>query len=218
VTIEETARAAIDRATTFASNVPENRAVLFRRIGIRQQQLFAKAAKTNPDYYGICVVGGLDQGAVDILTVHPEAPPIEEITRIEIADPGESELEPRQQVNIIRMDDPTSAFPPRAVVRDGVMWPHQDELEGVASVRIFYSKQAGAVGPADAEKELEIVAPHSELLVVDAAAFLLRQTIGLAAEVKAAALAILAEEEKELLADFAAHVAGFVTPLNARFG
>src|SRR5690606_41864455 len=48
--------------------------IWIRRINVRQEEIFARATSLNPDYYGICAVAPLVNGAAN-LRDRTEAPP-----------------------------------------------------------------------------------------------------------------------------------------------
>lgn len=216
--VEDIAIAALARALEFTNGVPSTRSVMYRRIGIRQQQLFARAAGVNPDYFGICATGALDNGAADLSDMAPPVEKPESITKIEVSDPGTSTYLEDQEIRVVPSTDVTVDLPPRATLRNRVIRQVENDLDGVASIRIHYARVPEPIGPSDSDKVVELADPHSELLVIDLTKSLLLKTISMDAATKAAAFEGLNKEEGELLEAFDQHVASFTGSLSSRFG
>jgi hypothetical protein len=224
-TVDELVDQALARALEFGDGFPSTRSLLYRRLGVRQQQLFATAARVNPEYFGTSTVRNVDPtGTVDLKTLgDPNAPnpvpAVETISRIEIADPGTSGLNPGTEINIVPLTDPDAAFPPRVTIRDGIIRQVGNELQGVTSIRIYYSRRPFRIGPTDGNREIELPEPFHELLVVDLARWMLRKQATIPTEVRQIALAALDAEEQEMLANFLASVKEITTPAErGRFG
>lgn len=221
MTVEEIAVAALARAMEHSDKVPTTRSVLYRRIGQRQQDLFAMAARISPDYYGVCAKASLRDGdgewvgAADIAAIAGDVPPAEQITRIEILDAGTSTYAVGDEVNIVPQGDPNVAFPPRVTLRNRVIRQVGTDLEGVEKLEVFYSRSPVPVTAADEDREMELPAQFQELLVVDAARDLFRRSTLLPN--RPALVALMDAEEKPLLADYLAHVQRFAGPLVSRF-
>jgi hypothetical protein len=197
---------------TRASRLP-----MLRRINVRQQQLFAFADEINPDYFGVCITGIVDQGGVDLWAARPpDAPAIERVNRVTIADPGSSEHAAGELVHVVSLHDTDCAFPPRVTIRDGVARQVATDLDGVVSLRVAYSRRPFDLNALSDRVELE--GAYSELFVYDLALHQIRRAPGLSAEYRAAASAPFLQEEKTLLERFASHVSEYAGPLTTRFG
>jgi len=192
---------------------------MYRRLSVRQQQLFARAAAINPEYYGVCAVAPLSNGAVDLKDLGDPVYRADSLSRIEIADKGTSGYANGDEVHVVALTDPDAALPPRVTVRNGVVAQVGTDLNGVVSLRVFYSRLPLSIGPNDGSKELELLDPFQELLVVDLARYLVEHTLGLDATLRGQALPLLEAEEKDLLALFDAHVKAYTAAAETgRFG
>ena len=214
---EEAVVQALARAGTVSDTVPATRSLYYRRLGVRQQELFARAAVLAPDFYGTCAKGALIDGAADFADMQPPVMRPEAITRVEISDGGESEYEPGTRVRMVRLGEEHAAEKPRAVIRDRVFRSVGSDLDGVAEIMVYYPRSPEPIGPDGKDVELEIPAPFDELLVIDLARYALSKTLDIEPETRVAAIQALSEEEAALLAQFDAHVRNYA-PLEARFG
>lgn len=222
MTSEDIAIMALGRAIEFSNHVPTTRSVMYRRISIRQQQLFIRAAKINPDWAGVKATAPLvawdGSFALDLADLVSPAEAADLVTRIEIADKGTSAYANGQEVNIVTLADPGCADAPRVVIRNRVVMAYGNDLAGVASLAIYYSRIPIAIQPTDGDCDVELYEPHVELLVVDLARHLLQKTIALAAAERQAAIAGLDAEEKDLLEQFDEHVRRYSDATASRFG
>lgn len=218
MTVEDVVQAALARAMEFSDSVPSTRSVMYRRVGVRQQQIVAKAAAQNAEYFGVCAVGDLVAGAVDLRAMTPPSVArAERIDKVEIENAGTSVYAAGTEIHVVALLDPAAALAPRATLRNGVLRQVGSDLAGVVSAKVHYAYQPAAVLPTDEARSVEIPEPYSELLVLDLAKELLKKTLELETATKAAALEVLGAEEAEMLADFSAHVGGYA-PLTTRFG
>src|SRR5690606_29492353 len=216
MTFEEVRRAALARLMEYGDRWPQGRSVAYRRIGVRQQQLYAMAARANPEYAGVCAVGTLVNGAADFADMQPPVMRPEAITLVEIHDPGESDYEVGQRITIVTADDP-DGVPPRALLRHRVLCGVGSDLDGVAQVKVWYPYIPEPTAPdEDGTREVEIPDPHSEVLVVDLARDYARKTISLEPDVRTAIVGVFNDEEAPMLAEWLAHVRGYA-PIEARF-
>lgn len=216
MTFEDVRRAALARLMEYGDRWPHGRSVAYRRIGVRQQQLYALAARANPEYAGVCAIGTLVDGAANFAAMEPPVLRPEAITLVEIHDPGESDYEVGQRITIVTADDP-DGVPPRALLRHRVLFGVGSDLDGVAKVKVWYPYIPEPTAPdEDGTREVEIPDPHSELLVVDLARDFARKTISIEPETRAAIVAALNDEEAPMLAEWIAHVQGYA-PIEARF-
>lgn len=218
---EDIAILGLGRAAEFSQKVPRARSVMYRRIGIRQQQLFTRASKVNPAWAGVMSTAPVSLWAsvrsIDLADLVDPTEAADLITRIEIANKGTSAYVAGQEVNIVSLADPGCADAPRVLLRNRMILAYNNELDNVTSLNVFYSRIPLAIGPTDAACDIELPDPHSELLVVDLTRHLLQITLVLAATERAAAIALLDAEEKELLALFDEHVARYSDATQARF-
>ena len=69
-TVEDLVEQALSRCAEYGGNYPATRSLLYRRLGVRQQELFAAAARANPEYFGATAIGTLDANkAVSLATM-----------------------------------------------------------------------------------------------------------------------------------------------------
>lgn len=219
MTAADIIQAAKDECAAFGVNTPSTNSVYVRRIHARQHQIFALAAQVNPDYYGVCAIGTLEAGSVSTLLLDGQAdrpPPAEMIERITIYAPGNSEYVEGDEVHVVAISEVNVAFPPRAHVRDGVIFGVPGDLDGVTSVRIFYSRQPTPV--TGTNSVIELSDEHAELLVFDLARAMVGYDLGLSAEDRASILDRLTARETDTLDRYKAHIAGYVLSRESRFG
>lgn len=220
MTAEEIAVMALARAAEFSQKVPSARSVMYRRIGIRQQQLYARAAKVNPDWAGTMGTAALvawnGLRAIDLADLVTSSADL--ITRIEIYDKGTSALVNGQEVNIVTLADPDAADAPRVIIRDRIVQAYNNELNNVTSLAIHFSKVPLAIAATGGALAVELPEPHVELLVIDLTRHLLQKTIALAASERTAAIGALDAEEAPVLEAFDEHVRSYSDATVARFG
>jgi len=220
MTLDEVIIASLARAVDYELRVPSAHSVMYRRVSIRQQELFSRAAKINPDWAGVSAVGPLVVWAgglaMDVSDLIDPSEGADLITRVEIADKGTSAYVNGQEVNIVQLADPNIADPPRVTVRRRIVQAVGADLVNVTSIRVFYS---AIPLPMDTKDCLvDVPDPHSELLVLDLVKWLAKKTLTLDAGVKTALITSLDDEEKEALANFDAYVARFSDATISRFG
>jgi hypothetical protein len=213
-TVEDVAILALARARQYTSEVNENRALIYARIGVRQQELFALAGKINPDYFGVCAHAPVSTGSVNLNTIADPVPTPDLIQRIEIYDAGTSAYAVGDEVFPVTLHDQGSAFPPRVIVRDRVMYGVANDLDGVDEVRIYYSRLPASIGPTDKTVTVELPEPHQMLLVVDAERDIYRRSVTAPEPHMARASA----DEAALLDAFRAHVSTYAGSLQTRYG
>jgi hypothetical protein len=217
ITCEEIAIEALARAAEFGAEVPATRSLMYRRIGVRQAALFAEAGRVNQDYYGVCAIATLDNGAADLADIADPIPPLEAVTRVEVFDAGTSGIAAGTEINLVTLNDQDAATAPRMTLRNNVLRAVGADLDDVVSVEVYYSRSAKRLGATDANTNVELQAPWDELLVVDLTRYLLRKAISIKPDVRAAALELLDGEEAEMMAGFIRHVAEYA-PYQTRFG
>lgn len=217
-TLREITRRARARVEKVTNEYPFTDALAYRRIGYRQQQLFAQASKANPEYYGTSIVGTLSvDGALDLRDVVDPTPTPEDIQDVQVANPGTSAIPAGRSVKIVSVIDAKSAIPPRATLRDGVIRQWGDELAGVTSLVIYCSRRAPVYLPTDHAVVVELEVPYDALLELDLARRLLLQSPISQTPAGQALVADIAGEEKELLDQFLDHIRRS-TPQLSRFG
>ena len=219
-TTEDLALVAMSRALEFSSEVPTTRSLMWRRLQVRQAQLFAMAAKLNPDYFGALAEGTLDGTLrVDLRDLVGDAilDPAGTVQRVEIKNIGTSALVSGDRVNLVSIDDVDAELAPRMTLRDFVLKGVGTDLTGVTSVCVAYSRVPDVIAAADGTEIFSLPDQYQELLVVDLTRDLLRKTLALGVEERATAIALVEAEEAPLLADYQAEVAVFPQGASHRF-
>ena len=217
MTYDQIVTLALQRCSEFGETAGLERAFLLRRIGRRQSQWFQRSARMNSDFYGVCIVGILQDNALDLAPIAPPESPIGRIERIEIADPGTSDWDVLTEVTVVPLNDPRSGLPPRVTLREFVLRGLVGDLDGVTKLRIYYTKQARSVGPSDGALEAEIREPYVDILVLDVAQYILKTLRARGRADVVAPLALLAAEEAELTQDYDSHMTGIVLDVADRF-
>lgn len=189
--------------------------IWIRRINVRQEEIFARGTSLNPDYYGICAMAPLVNGAANLRNLTEDPPAPDRIGRIEIHDPGNSEYAAGERVNLVRVDDVDASLPPRMLLRDHVLSGVADDMDGVATIKVYYARRPTPVRSKNDPIELD--GAHSELLVWDLAKYMTRRAPGVDAGVRQAAIAFFVAEEEAALAIYDAHVQQFASTLQTRF-
>jgi hypothetical protein len=206
MTVEQVLNAALARTMEYGVNFPTSRASLVRRISQRQMELFAIANQNNPDFFGTYATAGLGDGAADLADMAPPVYSADTVSRVEVANPGSSGYADGKEISLVSFDDEGSAFPPRATLRGMVIRGVGDDLSGVSSIRVYYSRFPQALGPTDTGVQLELPVQFQELLVIDLARTVLKRALTVGGDAAPARIQFLDEEEKDLLGSFVAHV------------
>lgn len=215
---EDVRQAALARLGEFTDKFPHGTQVPYRRIGVRQQQLYALAAHENPEYAGECATAAVTAGAVDFADIDTPVSTPERVTRIDIktlgGDPPEG-YEVGQEVTIVPLADPDGEAP-RATLRNGVLRGVDGELDEVAEVSVYYPYRPEATAATeDGTRDVEIPDPYSELLVIDLARDYVRKALHLGAT-RAEIIGAIEDEEKSLIEAWAMHAREYA-PIVARF-
>ena len=223
MTFQEIVDNAKARGLDFSVSYPQTARVLFRRIEIRQQELFSAAARANPDYFGVSATGTLDaNGAADIKDqqVSVDVDPAANITRVEVEDAGtHPTLVTGDEINIVSISDIDAALAPRMTLRNFVLRQVGTELAGVVSVCAFYGyRPENKATPLDGTEDAELPAVYQELLVIDLTQWLVQQTLEMDAARKTAALQVLEQDEGQMLDVFLQEVADYAGAQVSRFG
>lgn len=223
MTFEDIVDNAKTRALEFGATFPTTKRVLWRRIEVHQQELFSKAARVNPDYFGKSATGTLDaNGAADIkdqqasVNVDPAA----NVTRVEVEDPGtHPTLIAGNEIKLVPINDVDVAFPPRMTLRNFVLRQVGSDLAGVISVCAFYGyRPENKATPLDGTEVAELPSVYQELLVLDLVKWMLKQTISMDTQTKAAAIEVIVQEQGQMDGTFLAEVADYAGAQVSRFG
>jgi hypothetical protein len=212
----------VDEANARVRNsggiVPDR--LLLREMGVFQSELFQRAAVWNPEYYGICVTATLTAGALDLNGLVPALQQAASIQRIEVftvtANPAAPAIGAR--ISVVPLEDPTSGLAPRVTLRDNVLRQVGSELALVTGVELYYSRLPNPVLPTSGAVEAELREPWQQLLVLHCANYLslLLQAEGIA--VPEGLVKRNMEDEARLLSEYEAHVRGYVSDVEDRFG
>lgn len=217
-TFEEIRQATLIRLGEFSDKWPDGRQGPYRRIGVRQQQLFADAADQNPEYAGVCAIGTVDAGAVDLASMEPPVSAPERITKIVVKTlTGQTVYPIGTEITVVPIADPDGVAP-RAYIRNKKLYGVNGELDRVASIEMFYPYRPEPTSATESgTREVEVPDPYSELLVVDLAQDYARKAISITKESRAEIVAYFASEEGQLTAMYLRHVREFA-PIQSRFG
>jgi hypothetical protein len=207
--VVELARA---RAAKWGASYLAGLGVLYQRAGIRQRQLYGRANKLNPERFGACLTSALSSGLCDLNDVDQTTVPTPDlIQRIEVSIAGSSGYAVGDQINVVTAHDQAAELAPRCIIRDRVIIGVGSDLTNVTAIKVYYGKMPAPIAAtaAGAATVLELEEPWDVLLEVDLAKYITQYSPEVDAAVAGKALAALAAEEAELLADFDAHVIGF---------
>lgn len=224
MTFDQIIEAAKSRAFDFGANFPTTSLTLYRRIEIRESEIFGLANRANPDYFGKNLVGTLTaRGDFNLATIDAAGStvdPASTITKIEIEDPGtHPTFQCGDKVTIISHTDPDAGISPRVWLRNFVVHGYKTDLDGVVSLCVYYGyRPAPRTLPYDGTETSELPSVYQELLVIDLIVWMLRQSLSMDTEKKAAALGLLTEEETQTMAGFMAEVEDYSGGQVSRFG
>jgi hypothetical protein len=211
------------RFTQFGVDFPSARSVLYRRIEIHQQELFTKASRANPDYFGVNACGDLDTSRrLDLKDLESAVgvDPASSITRVEICDKGtHPTLEDGDEVFVVSENDITAELAPRVSIRNFVIKAVGSDLDDVTSLCVHYGyRPENKTTPLDGSEVAELPDVFQEMLVVDLVKWMLKQTIDLSPEKKTAAIGVVQAEQEEQADTFLAEIADFAGAQHSRFG
>lgn len=214
VTVETMVRQALGRVGDVTDTYPSTRGPMYRRIGVRQRQIFAHVAQVNPDYYGANTAINLVAGVADLTTLD-ELPEV--LQRVEIANPGTSAYAVGREVAIVSLTDPDGELAPRVTFRQSVLAQVGSDLVNVASLRVWHSRMPASIAVNDSGGTFLLLdQPWDALLELDLAGWVVGKASAIPADVRAAALAMFKAEETQLVSDFDAHLKT-VAPVVQRF-
>lgn len=189
-------------------------ALMYDRMSSRQRELFAWVNALNPDYFGECAVAGIVDNAyvnLDSLEVLTQGPyPVDTIQVVRIADPGTSDYISGQRVRIVRIDD-WRELAPRMTYRSRVLRGIGDDMVGVVSITVWYTRRPRPIGP-DGSGVIELPEPWHDLLALDLARFLLQHS----PDDVAPCLAYIDAEESQRMKGFETHINASYRALEAR--
>lgn len=211
MTAEEAAVLAMARTSEITDQYPSTRSLMYRRLGLRQRELMALAGRENPEYYGVCAISPLDdEFATDLNDIIEPVPTPELISLFKVEDAGSSQWSHGDEITIVPAHDKGVELPPRATLRDLVFQGVDDDLDGVVSIEIMYSRIAAPFGPLDGGSVLELQNPYDEILIVDLTKHLLRKATRLPKDIRDTAIAGLVEEENGLVDKYLSHVRSYI--------
>ncbi len=219
LTCEEIAVLAMARVSELTDDYAKSRALMYRRIGVRQQQLFLTATEANHDYFGVAASATIDgNGRADLRDIADPVPSFEQIQKIEVYATDGNAAAPAigTEISIVPLGDLNADDPPRATIRDMVLRQVGTDLAHVTEILVHYGRLPDNLTEDDADTETEIPTPHDELLVVDLAQWLLNGARGLDEDDRQKAIAQLASEESGLLTGWATHIEHAI-PTTSRF-
>lgn len=220
LTVNDIVEMAFGRVGEITSTYPTSRGPMWQRIGHRQRQLFARAAKLNPERFGVCAYATLatvdGHRVADLTDIADPVPTPETIQRVTIRDKGTSAYADGQEVAIVTLDDQDAELDPRALLRDRVLIGVGADLDDVTSIEIWYSRLPALIDRTDGAVEVELEAPWDTLLELDLTKWLLTKATQLSDATRQQAIAAFAAEEALLLSEFDEHVIGYA-PAVSRF-
>jgi len=210
------------RALDLGAEFPSSKSVLYRRIEINQQELFTKAGRANPDYFGVNACGDLDADQrVDLKDLESAVglDPATAITRIEICDAGtHPTLVAGDEVFVVTENDILAELAPRVTLRNFVIRGVSSDIVGVTSLCVHYAyRPENKTTPLDGTEAAELPDVFQELLVVGLASWMVKTTVSLDTEKKAAALGLLGGEEEQQMDSFLAEVVDYAGAQRSRF-
>src|SRR5271157_3831672 len=169
-TVEDLTILALTRCAEYSDSYPTTRSVLYQRLGERQQQLFAAAARTNPEYFGVTAFGTLDAnhaislaGLGDPAAV-PPVPAMELISRITVTANDGTVGAPAvgSEIHKVTISDP-HALPPRVTIRGTDLRPVGTDLDHVTQIAVDFSPRPFLVRPVDGTEPIELPEPFHAL-------------------------------------------------------
>lgn len=225
-TFDEIHKAMLGRLAEFTDRYPKGRSTFYRRIGVRQQQLFAHAARENPEYFGTSALGTVEDGECDFADIAAPVDTPERITKIVVTAMDTDDLDDDAiealgftvgaEVSVVPIADP-DGVKPRATFRDNILRGVDGELDTVTEIEVHYPRRPEPTAvDEDGTRTVEIADPYSELLVIDLLEYAAKMTPGVEKSVVAAIAAATMDEKQELLAGFTAHARGY-SPMQSRF-
>ncbi len=207
MTPEEIVVAALGIMADYTDSYPTTRAIMYRRISARQRELFAHIATLDPEFYGEEIVAELTSGALNVAALEEseDVYPVERVEDVYVEGVGTSLRTAGERVTLVPATDSAAYLAPRATYRSGVIRGVGTDLDGVASLRLYYARRPRSIG-ADGSGTIELLEPFQDLLIYDLARDLVRRTVGLEGAQKAAVVGMMDEAEKQLLDSLGQHI------------
>jgi hypothetical protein len=212
MTVDEIVTEALARADEWSRSYRPPHQMLYRRIGYHRRELALAVARENPDYHGAAIEADLEDGIVDVRDIVSPLPVFGQLYRVEVLDPGESDLPTGWPVTIVPTTDVESGVRPRMIFRDRVLTGVGSDLNGVRSVTIHFLKLPEMIAHTDGATVVDMEPPFDNLLVLDLA----REIVAHAPTADhEGARAVLGSEYVTLMGSYMQHVMS--TPTAARF-
>jgi hypothetical protein len=187
--------------------------VLLNHMNQRQGELFEWIATIDPEFHGVDELAPVVGGKVDLVALEGSgAPLIGHLQHIAVGDGGTSSHSEGAKVRIVRVDDPRE-LPPRVTLRNRVLSQVGDDLQGVASLRLYYSWRPRPISPSG-DTVLSLPDGFGDLLSYAVARFVLMRDIQTA---QSPAYAYYSDEETKRLTALEAFVRGSYRALQSRF-
>lgn len=218
MTFEQVRTAALSRLMEFTDRFPSGVQVPYRRIGVRQQWLYALAARVNPDYATEAAEATLsaDPVGVDLDLIADPIETPENLTRIEIKDAGTSSYSTGDKVTVVPVAD-QDGLAPRVTIRNRAIYAVGTDLDDVTSLLIYYPYRPEPTdSDEDGTRTVEITQPYEELLVIDLAREYIRKSLSMEPDQRGAVVGMFDEEEAPLLEAWLEHVRTYA-PTEGRF-
>ena len=208
---------AISICSDFTEHYPTSKPVMYRRMNQRQQELFSMASSWDRDFYGICATVTLDSNKrADLEDLEEDSGVFE----IDMVDDVRTPDPDNKRVHIVPLYDVENHLPPRMTLRSHRLEPVGNDMEGITQVLVYYSrrpktiKSNGLLAGDTEQVDVELESPFDDLLIWDLVRDLLRRTIKMETQARAAVLVMISEVEAGLLASFEKHVTGFARSLS----
>jgi len=204
---------ALGKFAEFNVAMPSTTSAAYGRMTRRQEQLFAKGAVLNREFFGADEALAVVANEVDTQDLNP-LPMRIHVVRVEA--PGTSTWAQGTQVAVVHVDDLEAELPPRATLRDGVLEGVGTDWDGLTSIRIFHSKR-----PAELTVKTDIPQlpkQFHELLALDIAKWLMRKAMGLTDGARKQYIDLLTQEELELENDYERFLKDWAFAETHRFG
>lgn len=214
MTADEVLESAMSICTDLGATVPSAKSVWYRRLGIRQGQIFTLITNIDPDYFGVSSVVTLVAQAYALSGLTPKC---DRVNDVRVLDPGSSGLRLKERVNLVQLEDADAHIPPRAVIRDQVLVGLDSDLSGVASVTIHYARRPAASASIVGASVIELPDQFTDLLTLDLARQMLRKLLDVEPARRDGWLELLSGAEADLLGVLDTHVRYFVGGEQRRF-
>jgi hypothetical protein len=186
--------------------------VLYDRMSLRQAELFSWVAGIDPEFFGRDVAAPVTSGTVAFTALESAGVRVGHVQSVVVENPGTSGYRAGERVRLVRSDD-VRDLPPRVTLRDRVLRSVETDLEGVTSLRVFFSRLPAGITPSGVGT-IELPSPFDDLLALDLAKFILTRDLETA---NSPALAYYVAEEAKRLVALEAHIRGTYRAMETRF-